>query len=244
MRLAVIGAGPIGLEAALGALERGFDVTVLEKDQVGASLRRWGSARLFSPFAMNVSARAKAALGPAGPPDDALLTGPEMADRVLEPLARLPALAGRVRVGHRVAAVGRARTIRRDLPGHPMRAERPFRAARGDGAGRAGGGGRRRARRLRRLRPAGRARRRRHPRAGRAGAQRRDHPAPRHAGVGAARASPAATCCSSATAIRPRTRWPCSRRRSRGRGSPGRCAARTAGRAWRSPTTRWPSAGA
>jgi thioredoxin reductase len=127
LRLAVIGAGPVGLEAALGALERGFDVTVLERDQVGASLRRWGSTRLFSPFAMNVSARVKTALGSGCPADDALLTGPEMAERVLEPLARLPALAGRVRTGHRVVAVGRARTIRRDLPGHPMRAERPFR---------------------------------------------------------------------------------------------------------------------
>jgi hypothetical protein len=46
---------------------------------------------------------------------------------VLEPLARTALLAGRVRCGHRVLAVGRARTIRRDLPGHPMRAERPFR---------------------------------------------------------------------------------------------------------------------
>ena len=127
MRLAVIGAGPVGLQAALGAAERGFDVTVLEGDRVGGSLRRWGHARLFSPFAMNVSARVKAALGASCPADDALLTGPEMVEGVLEPLARTPALSGRVRLGHRVVAVGRARTIRRDLPGHPMRAERPFR---------------------------------------------------------------------------------------------------------------------
>ncbi|HVR70245.1 MAG TPA: FAD-dependent oxidoreductase [Vicinamibacteria bacterium] len=127
MRLVVIGAGPIGLEAALGAAERGFDVTVLEKERVGASLHRWGSVRLFSPFAMNASARAQAALGRACPPGDALLTGPEMVEHVLEPLARRPALAGRVRTGHRVLAVGRARTIRRDLPGHPLRGERPFR---------------------------------------------------------------------------------------------------------------------
>lgn len=125
--MAVIGAGPVGLEAALGVAIRGFDVTVLEKDHVGASLRRWGSTRLFSPFAMNVSERVRAALGASRPKDDALLTGPEMADQVLEPLARTPALAGRVRVGHKVVAIGRARTIRRDLPGHPMRAERPFR---------------------------------------------------------------------------------------------------------------------
>jgi thioredoxin reductase len=127
LRLAVIGAGPIGLETALGAVERGWDVTVLEQERVGASLRRWGRVRLFSPFAMNVSPRAKAALGAACPPGDALLTAPEMVERVLEPLARAPALAGRVRTGYRVVAVGRARTLRRDFPGHPMRAERPFR---------------------------------------------------------------------------------------------------------------------
>jgi thioredoxin reductase len=125
--VAVIGAGPMGLEAALGARERGFSVTVLEKARVGENFRRYGSARLFSPFAMNVSARARAALGPSAPGPDALLTGTEMAERVLEPLARLPALAGCVRTGHAVTAVGRARMTRRDLPGHPLRAERPFR---------------------------------------------------------------------------------------------------------------------
>ena len=62
MRLAVIGAGPVGLEAALGAAARGLDVTVVEKDAVGAGLRRWGSTRLFTPFAANVSERARAAL--------------------------------------------------------------------------------------------------------------------------------------------------------------------------------------
>jgi threonine dehydrogenase-like Zn-dependent dehydrogenase len=123
----VVGAGPIGLEAALGALERGFAVTVLEKGRVGENLRHYGAARLFSPFAMNVSPRAKALLGPSVPGPDELLTGAEMAERVLEPLARAPLLAGRIRTGHAVTAIGRARMTRRDLPGHPLRAERPFR---------------------------------------------------------------------------------------------------------------------
>lgn len=126
-RVVVIGAGPIGLEAALAAAARGYDVTVLEKEAVGASLRRWGSTRLFSPVRMNVSARGRGILGPACPPEDALLTGPEMVERILEPLARSAALAGRVRTGVRVTAVGRARLTRRDLPGHPLRGERPFR---------------------------------------------------------------------------------------------------------------------
>jgi NADPH-dependent 2,4-dienoyl-CoA reductase/sulfur reductase-like enzyme len=126
-RLVVIGAGPMGLEAALGALERGFDVTVLERDRVGASLLRWGAARAFSPLGMNVSARIRRALGPSLPGDDALLSGPEMVEAVLDPLADRGPLRGRIRTGCRVAAVGRARMTRRELPGHPVRGERPFR---------------------------------------------------------------------------------------------------------------------
>jgi pyridine nucleotide-disulfide oxidoreductase len=126
-RLVVIGAGPMGLEAALGALERGLDVTVLEKDRVGASLLRWGSTRLFSPVRINVSPRARRLLGPACPPEEALLTGREMVSAVLEPLALVPGLRDRIRTGVRVAAVGRARLTRRDLPGHPLRGERAFR---------------------------------------------------------------------------------------------------------------------
>ena len=73
--LVVVGAGPIGLEAAIGATDRGFAVTVLEKGRVGENFRRYGSTRLFSPFAMNVSARARALLGAAAPSPDALLVG-------------------------------------------------------------------------------------------------------------------------------------------------------------------------
>ena len=110
-RLVVIGAGPMGLEAALGAEERGFDVTVLEKGRIGESLRRWGGTRFFSPLGMNVSPRAKQRLEARLPPEDAILTGFEMVARVLEPLAA--GLRGPVRTGHRVLAVGRSRERRR-----------------------------------------------------------------------------------------------------------------------------------
>ncbi|MFQ5700550.1 MAG: hypothetical protein ACE5HU_01750, partial [Acidobacteriota bacterium] len=46
---------------------------------------------------------------------------------VLQPLADSPVLQGRVLTGHRVLAVGRAGLLRSDLPGHPLRFERPFR---------------------------------------------------------------------------------------------------------------------
>jgi hypothetical protein len=123
MRVAVIGAGPIGLYAALEARRRGHEVTVLEAGEVGASLRRWGSTRLFSPFRMNLPERLRALL-PSQPDEEALLTGPEMVERVLVPLAA--GLGDRLRLRHRVVAIGRARLSRGDLHGHPVRFERPF----------------------------------------------------------------------------------------------------------------------
>ncbi|HWE30882.1 MAG TPA: FAD-dependent oxidoreductase, partial [Polyangia bacterium] len=124
-RVIVIGAGPMGLEAALMAAARGFEVTVLEADDVGASLRRWGPTRTFSPLAMNVSARARALV--AAVVDDALFTGPELVDRLLVPLAKSAPLDGRVRTQHRVVSIGRARMRRDEFAGHPLRGERAFR---------------------------------------------------------------------------------------------------------------------
>lgn len=123
MRVAVIGAGPMGIAAALGARARGHDVTVLERAEVGASLRTWGPVRFFSPLSMNVSPRMRELLGSQPLDDDALLTGPEYVDRVLLPLA----LHVDVRTGRNVIAIGRRGLTRADYAGHPLRAERPFR---------------------------------------------------------------------------------------------------------------------
>jgi thioredoxin reductase len=126
VRVAVIGAGPIGLAAALGARARGHDVVVLEAGDVGENVRRWGTTRAFTPFRMNVPAWARALL--VAPPDeDALLSGSELADDVLRPLAESAPLRGCVRTRTRVRSVGRARMSRGELVGHPLRAERPFR---------------------------------------------------------------------------------------------------------------------
>jgi thioredoxin reductase len=127
MRVLVIGAGPMGIAAAIGAADRGHDVTVLERGEVGASLRTWGPTRFFSPLHMNVSPRMRELLGEAMPDADALLTGPEYADRVLLPLVEREPLRGRVRTGHSVTAIGRKGLTRTDYAGHPLRAERPFR---------------------------------------------------------------------------------------------------------------------
>jgi thioredoxin reductase len=120
-RIVVIGAGPMGLAAATGARERGFDVTVLEAGEVGAALDRWGPVRCFTPLAMNLP---EAMLRAIDVDRNALLTGPEMRRLVLEPL--VARLGIDVRTHHRVTAIGRRGLTRGDFAGHPMRAERPF----------------------------------------------------------------------------------------------------------------------
>jgi hypothetical protein len=126
-RIVVIGGGPIGIAAAISAADRGFDVTLLEEGEVGQSLRSWGATRFFTPLSMNASPRMLEILGPDAPPADALLTGAEMADRVLAPLVTRRPLEGRVRTNTRVLAIGRRGLSRSDYAGHPLRAERPFR---------------------------------------------------------------------------------------------------------------------
>ena len=125
-RLIVIGAGPIGLEAALYGAQRGFEVTVLEKDVVGSSLLRWGDTKLFSPFEMNSSVRARELLGAEAPAPDALLTGPEHVERVLSRLVSRAPLVNRVLEKHAVIAIGRTRMTKKDMPNHPIRKERSF----------------------------------------------------------------------------------------------------------------------
>lgn len=57
-RVAVLGAGPIGLDATLACVEAGLPVTVYEAgDAVGVHVRAWGHVRLFTPWAMNTSPR-------------------------------------------------------------------------------------------------------------------------------------------------------------------------------------------
>src|SRR3954447_15459909 len=54
-RVAILGAGPVGLEAALAVAERGWAFTVYEgASRPGGNVREWGHVRLFTPWDMNV----------------------------------------------------------------------------------------------------------------------------------------------------------------------------------------------
>lgn len=137
-RLLVIGAGPMGLEAAIRAEDRGWEVAVIEAGRIAEHPRRWGHIPLFTPLGMDLSPRALDRLRAAGhplPDPAAILTGAALADL----LAALAAtLARPVRTATRALAVSRRRLGRAELPGHPLRARRPFEVliqAGGAGAG-------------------------------------------------------------------------------------------------------------
>ncbi len=125
--IAILGAGPIGLEAALAAATRGDDFAVFEAaPHVGGNVRRWGHVKTFTPWSMNVSARMRAAL-PSAPDGPALPTGAQLAAELLEPVAALPALRGRIRCDTRVRAIGREGLLKHEAIGDGLRATRPFR---------------------------------------------------------------------------------------------------------------------
>ncbi|HSL08213.1 MAG TPA: hypothetical protein VK887_09560, partial [Pseudonocardiaceae bacterium] len=66
-RVAILGAGPIGLDAALACLDNGWPCTVYESAaSVAANVTAWSHIRLVTPWSMNMSSRMIAHLQAAG----------------------------------------------------------------------------------------------------------------------------------------------------------------------------------
>jgi thioredoxin reductase len=107
----VIGAGPVGLAAAAHLIAKGETPLILEAgESVGASVRKWGHVRIFSPWRYNVDSASAALLEASGwarPDGDAHPTGRELVERYLEPLAAVPALRPHLRLRTRVVGVSR-----------------------------------------------------------------------------------------------------------------------------------------
>lgn len=139
-RLAIVGAGPVGLEAALAAVDHGLDFRVYEAaDRPAANVRRWGHVRLFSPWSLNVSARMRRHLEGAGrevPDGEACPTGREMVEGILDPVAALEPVARGLRLDTRVLRVGREGLLKHDAIGSADRGRPPFRLLLADGKGR------------------------------------------------------------------------------------------------------------
>ncbi|MDN3936671.1 FAD-dependent oxidoreductase [Arthrobacter sp. YD4] len=125
--VAIIGAGPVGLAAAAHLLERGLEPVIFEAGAAPAdAIRQWRHIRLFSPWQYNTDPATVRLLDAAGweaPKPSGLPTGGDLIDRYLEPLAALPAIAGRLHTGSRVTAVTREgldKTHSRNRAGTPF----------------------------------------------------------------------------------------------------------------------------
>lgn len=137
--LAIVGAGPIGLEAAAAALERGFDVHVFERGEVGAHPIAWGHVRMFTPWRMNLGPHGAERLRESGwkkPDPDQYPTGLEYADQYLKPLSGLPLFEKRLHQHAQVVHMARRGLFKGDRVGDPRRRDHPFRLMMRDPGGR------------------------------------------------------------------------------------------------------------
>ena len=129
--IAILGAGPTGIEAALAAHEHGYGFSLYEASpQIAGHVQSWSHVRLFTPWRMNISARMSRALERQGlelPEPEVCPTGGDLVRRLFEPLSRLPEIAANLALGTKVISVGREGLLKHEEIGSELRSHRPFR---------------------------------------------------------------------------------------------------------------------
>mmetsp|Transcript_16047 Transcript_16047/g.37851 ORF Transcript_16047/g.37851 Transcript_16047/m.37851 type:complete len:428 (+) Transcript_16047:76-1359(+) len=117
-KVAVIGAGPIGLEMAHGALAKGFSVDVFEQaDSCAGHVSSYSFVRLFSPWSLNMTERGKSVMQECGgtvPDQTVCPSGKEFRETYLKPLAEALEKHSSCKVNYNceVAAVGRGSLLK------------------------------------------------------------------------------------------------------------------------------------
>lgn len=131
MKIVIVGAGPVGLEAALRATAEGHEVVVVEAgDDVGHAIASWGHVTLFTPWELNTSAAGLAALAEVGAPapdSTGFPTGDAFVAEYLEPLKQYLASRVTFRFQTDVISIGRGRLFKGQHVGDGGRAGVPFR---------------------------------------------------------------------------------------------------------------------
>jgi len=129
-RLAILGAGPVGLEAALYARSLQIPFTVYERGRLADHFWRWGHVKLFTAFGMNVTPLGLASVKKQKPNQDlpgmdSCITGREHIAVYLAPIAE--SLQGTIQTDTLVLQIGRRGLLKEDDPGEGIRAKQPFR---------------------------------------------------------------------------------------------------------------------
>ncbi len=122
-KIAILGAGPIGLEAALYARYLGYEVEIFERHAIPAGeVLRWGHINLHTPFRELHSPLGKAALIAQDehrefPRDDECVTGSRWHACYLHPLAQSDLLIDYLRLQTRVLQISKVEISKYDQPG-------------------------------------------------------------------------------------------------------------------------------
>ena len=130
--IAILGAGPMGIETGLYARYLGYSVVIFEQREVASQVLAWGHLRMFSPFLELRSSLGLAALRAQDaeyrpPESDAQLTGRQWVDKYLLPLSRTDLLADEIRCHARVVAVGRQHLLKHEPSPDEHRGDDGFR---------------------------------------------------------------------------------------------------------------------
>lgn len=128
MKVAILGGGPIGVEAALYGACAGFEVSLFERGQIANSVREWGHVQVFTEWKRNRSPLALRLLRELGvllPSDEEYSSGDELADYV-QTLTELAPLKNRVFAFTQVRAITRRACLKSDFINDPRRADFPF----------------------------------------------------------------------------------------------------------------------
>jgi hypothetical protein len=130
-QLAILGAGPVGIEAALYARSLGLSVTLYDRGPAAANLADWGHVHLFTPWRMNVTPLGIETLRkhdrwPEFPPD-ICPSAQELRQHYLLPLTESEPLRGSLRLNTTILRIGRESHLKADAIGNPNRAQGGFR---------------------------------------------------------------------------------------------------------------------
>lgn len=115
--IAIIGAGPIGIEAAIYARFLGYFVSIFDTRRVAHRMLDWHNRKLACPVSACTSPLGHAAIKSQNPeyvlPDpDAIWTGKEYAEQYLLPLAKTDLLFDDIHFLSPITSVSRLRTFR------------------------------------------------------------------------------------------------------------------------------------
>lgn len=129
--IVIVGAGSIGIEAALYARFLGYQVTILDSGDVGAHLRKWSHVRMGTPFSANCTKLGKSALAAqyqelSLPLGDQHVTAGQFLEQYLQPLAESDLVADCLKPHHTVISIARSSQTKTENFGQPERSETPL----------------------------------------------------------------------------------------------------------------------